>query len=206
MTNLENLKKLAEGLGADASGAETNAQAIGVVAEVAGKKIKSLEERMDSAEFDIPPYAFHRRTDYTGVGMNAGSHQVGKIGAYAFAFSGVTDANMYSVSHVGEGAFYDCKSLTKADMYAAKVLYEKAFMGCSKLSSFTSYELEVIGSQCFVGCNTLTTLSLPASLQSIGENAFQSCTSLTKISIAKPEGSIAGAPWGAPNATVTWTG
>lgn len=33
MTNLENLKKLAEGLGADASGAETNAQAIGVVAE-----------------------------------------------------------------------------------------------------------------------------------------------------------------------------
>lgn len=47
MTNLENLKKLAEGLGADASGAETNAAAIGVIAEVS----KVITEKLDLSGF-----------------------------------------------------------------------------------------------------------------------------------------------------------
>lgn len=49
MTNLENLKKLAENLGADASGAETNAEAIGVVAEAAAE----INDKMRTAESSI---------------------------------------------------------------------------------------------------------------------------------------------------------
>ena len=38
----------------------------------------------------------------------------------------------------------------------------------------------------------------------MGGGVFSSCTSLTTIRIHKSNGSIAGAPWGAPSATVTW--
>ena len=64
----------------------------------------------------------------------------------------------------------------------------------------------VIGSDAFTGCTSLTSISIPSTVTIIGNQTFTGCTSLTSITINKPEGSISGAPWGATNATVTWTG
>lgn len=58
----------------------------------------------------------------------------------------------------------------------------------------------------FYNCINLKSVSLPSSLESVGSNVFLKCTSLETITIAKPENSISGVPWGAPNAAVTWTG
>ncbi|MBR2290569.1 MAG: leucine-rich repeat protein [Clostridia bacterium] len=49
------------------------------------------------------------------------------------------------------------------------------------------------------------TLEIPYSVNEIGLNAFYNCTNLTKITIKKEEGSLSGAPWGAPDATeISW--
>ena len=47
---------------------------------------------------------------------------------------------------------------------------------------------------------------LPSTFETITSNQFTACTLLEKIIINKPEGSITGAPWGATNAQVIWTG
>ena len=62
--------------------------------------------------------------------------------------------------------------------------------------------------------SSITQLTIPASVTSIDredtesalEGAFYGCDALETITINKPEGSIPGAPWGAPNAQVVWTG
>ena len=61
-----------------------------------------------------------------------------------------------------------------------------------------------IGQDAFMSCINLTTVRIPNSVASIGSVAFTGCSNLTSIIIDKAEGSISGAPWGAPDATVTW--
>ena len=63
-----------------------------------------------------------------------------------------------------------------------------------------------IGNNAFSDCSNLTSVTISSSVTSIGDYAFASCINLTTITINKAEGSITGAPWGATNATVTWTG
>ena len=63
-----------------------------------------------------------------------------------------------------------------------------------------------ISTYAFSSCTSLKSITIPSSITSIANDAFTNCTSLTSITINKPEGSISGAPWGAPNATVQWTG
>lgn len=58
----------------------------------------------------------------------------------------------------------------------------------------------------FSGCTNLKSVTLPSSIESIGNNVFALCGSLETITINKPENSISGAPWGATNATIVWTG
>ena len=52
----------------------------------------------------------------------------------------------------------------------------------------------------------LTTLKIPSTVTSIQDYILVSFNYLTTIIVNQPEDSIAGAPWGAANATVTWTG
>jgi hypothetical protein len=67
--------------------------------------------------------------------------------------------------------------------------------------------IERIGNGAFGDCSNLSaTLTFGNRLQSIGINAFVRCDNLSSIVINRLAGSVAGAPWGAPNATVVWTG
>lgn len=53
----------------------------------------------------------------------------------------------------------------------------------------------------------LKKILIPSTMQTIPETTFTNCTVLETITINKPEGSITGAPWGAPSTTqVVWTG
>lgn len=64
--------------------------------------------------------------------------------------------------------------------------------------------LQTVGYFAFESC-PLTEIILPSSVTSLERRCFYSGT-ITRIIIDKPSGSISGAPWGATNATVTWTG
>lgn len=54
--------------------------------------------------------------------------------------------------------------------------------------------------------NALKKIGIPSTMPTIPSNAFAYNNNLETITINQPEGSISGAPWGAPNATVVWTG
>ena len=58
----------------------------------------------------------------------------------------------------------------------------------------------------FESCTSLTNITIPSGFTSIDSTAFINCTNLTQITVNKAQDSISGAPWGAPNATVTWQG
>jgi hypothetical protein len=53
----------------------------------------------------------------------------------------------------------------------------------------------------------LKEITIPSTLTSISTAMFTNCTLLEKITLNKPEGSIEGAPWGAPaSCQVVWAG
>lgn len=90
------------------------------------------------------------------------------------------------VTSIGNGAFYECVALT----------------GINIPNTVTS-----IGDAAFNSCGGLKEIVIPSSVESIGIYAFQNCFNLEKITINKAEGSIGGAPWGAPTTTqIIWAG
>lgn len=59
----------------------------------------------------------------------------------------------------------------------------------------------------FESCIALKTVSIPSTMETINGSAFNYCSALETITINKPEGSITGAPWGAPKTTqIIWNG
>ncbi len=86
----------------------------------------------------------------------------------------------------------------------------EAFKGCTTLKNVdisATDALYVLG-EAFAGCTALENVSLSYDVSQGGEiasDAFTGCDGVT-ITINAPENSISGAPWGATNATVIWTG
>ena len=120
----------------------------------------------------------------------------------------------YSVTSIGDEAFYGCESLTAITIpesvtsirnYAFKYcesltainipesvtsIGEYTFQYCSNLTAITipeNSQLTSIGNSAFKDCSSLTTINIPESVTSIGEGAFFSCRSLTEIHIGSIE-------------------
>jgi hypothetical protein len=80
-----------------------------------------------------------------------------------------------------------------------------AFQGCTGL-----YEVSIpntvksIGMLAFYGCSGLRSITLPVSISTIGGSAFAECKNLKTINVPWAEGAVAGAPWGATNATINY--
>ena len=92
---------------------------------------------------------------------------------------------------------------------------ENMFYGLSLFSSVVfrqdedgTYKTERLEKYAFRNCPKLTTINLPGSITYINSyyGAFRDMNNLRTITIDKTEGSISGAPWGATNAMVIWTG
>lgn len=67
--------------------------------------------------------------------------------------------------------------------------------------------VEEIG-RSFAYCSGLTKINISTSVKTISSNCFDRCSNLLNININKKEGSITGAPWGAPKGmkVVNWNG
>lgn len=125
-------------------------------------------------------------------------------------FSGCTGLeNLYipdNIKYIYDNAFSGCTSLEVVRIPNA-TMGSAVFAGCTGLENVDFVNnVETIGSAQFAMCSSIKTISLPNTLTAIYQNAFAGCTALTTITINKPESSISGAPWGAPNATVVWAG
>lgn len=117
------------------------------------------------------------------------TYSVTSIGNNAFYMcSGLTSVTIpESVTSIGYGAFSRCSGLiTLTIPNSVTSLGSSAFIGCSGLTSVkVSGGLSFIEDNVFYGCSNLTSVNIPNSVSSIGEYAFYNCKSLNSITIPK---------------------
>jgi len=95
------------------------------------------------------------------------------------------DGATYTVTAIGNEAFYFCMSVTKVTLpEGITVLGPSAFDFCMSLAEVNiPSTVTSIGDDAFRMCGKIAELNLPEGLKSIGKEAFQGCTSLTSIVI-----------------------
>ena len=109
----------------------------------------------------------------------------------AFLYSGITSIRIpYSVSTIGDAAFYSCSNLVTATFVNSDQESSGSATDCycdqngnpigggTVSQQITYSNLTKIPSYCFFKCSAMTTLSLPSSIQEVCEEAFNGCYAL----------------------------
>lgn len=129
------------------------------------------------------------------------------IGDYAFYYcETLISINLPDgLSNIGTRAFEGCKQLASIIFPdSLRSIGNSAFYLCRELETITFPEsLDSIEAYAFKSCPGLTTVTFKGSPTSIGSDAFNS-SNLTTINVPWAEGEVAGAPWGATNATINY--
>ena len=102
------------------------------------------------------------------------------------------NAKTYSVTSIGENAFFICTSLTSIEIpNSVTSIGNYAFEACIGLTSLTiPNSVTSIGDFAFFTCTSLTSIEIPNSVTSIGEGAFGGCKGLTSVTIPNSVTSI----------------
>ena len=123
----------------------------------------------------------------SNVESNGQTYTVTSIGNYAFyRCSSLTSVDIPDgVTSIGNGAFEICHSLTSIDIPdSVTSIGNYAFSMCSGLTSVDIPDgVTSIGNGAFEICHSLTSITIPDSVTSIGNSAFDSCDSLTSVTI-----------------------
>lgn len=106
-------------------------------------------------------------------------------GAVTIPSSVTYNSTTYSVTTIGDYAFYNCTGLTSVTIpNSVSEIGNGAFYNCTGLTSITiPNSVTSIGSSAFEGCTGLTSVTIPNSVTTIYTNAFRSCSGLTSITI-----------------------
>ena len=111
------------------------------------------------------------------------------------------------VTSIGNSAFSSCKNLALTSLPSGITSIEQySFNNCTKLA-LTSLPsgLTSIRGFAFGGCTGLTEITFEGTPTSLNSTAFYDCTNLTTIRVPWAEGEVAGAPWGASNASLIYS-
>ena len=95
------------------------------------------------------------------------------------------DGITYTVTRIGDGAFYYCDTLTSVIIPSTVTnIGDRAFGWCPYLTSiFIPNSVTSIERQAFEYCSSLASITIPNSVTTIGEHAFSGCSALTSITI-----------------------
>ena len=111
----------------------------------------------------------------TNEGKTYSVTKIGQKAFYSCLMTSVTIPN--SVTNIGENAFYNCRNLTTVTIPSSVTsIGEKAFQNCSSLTSIAiPSSVATIQTETFSGCSGLTTITIPNSVTSIEPGAFYGC-------------------------------
>lgn len=101
------------------------------------------------------------------------------------------------------------KNLASIDIpEGVTVIKSNAFDSCLNLKNVTiPSSVTELENNAFYNCPALKNVTISSGVTYMYFQTFNSCTALETITIDKPEGSITGAPWGAPETTqIIWNG
>jgi len=130
------------------------------------------------------------------------TNQTAEVTSSYNSYSGLTTAIIpasvyynnknYSVTSIGNQAFYYCTSLTSVTIpNSVTSIGEWAFCGCTGIISVTiPNSVTSIGNQAFQDCSNLTSVTIPNSVTNIGESTFSNCSGLTSVTIPNSVTSI----------------
>ena len=121
----------------------------------------------------------------TYMGLYSSNNKDAYVGNIIIPESTTYNGTTYSVTSIGEYAFYNCSGLTSVTIpNSVTSIGYNAFADCSGLTSVTiPNSVTSIGSSAFSSCSKLTSVTIPNSVTSIGRFTFERCSGLTSVTI-----------------------
>ena len=110
-----------------------------------------------------------------------------------------------SVYRIGESAFGICRNLVNVILpHGLSEIGREAFGNCKSLTRIViPSSVTEISDYAFLHCTGLSTVTFEGTPTTILDYVFKGCSNLT-INVPWAEGEVAGAPWGAENATINY--
>lgn len=109
------------------------------------------------------------------------------------------------VTEIDNTAFTNCSALTDIKLPETLVnIGAMAFYGCAMSEITVPDSVQSIRMYAFSVCNNLTTVTIGSGVTSLHAQAFDNSPNITTINVPWAEGEVAGAPWGATNATINY--
>lgn len=126
--------------------------------------------------------------------------------------SGIVDRTVKSVSipetttTIAANAFNGCRELVSIELHdGLEKVMDYAFFNCVKMELDTIPQIvSSIGAYAFGNCTAITSITFKGTPATIVETAFYGDTNISVINVPWAEGAVAGAPWGATNATINY--
>ena len=147
---------------------------------------------------------------YDADGNLIGAKMYGYTKVRDGAFAGCSNLALTSLpeglTSIGRDVFSNCTSLALTSLPESLTsIGNYAFNYCTSLALTSLPEgLTSIGKYAFANCTSLTSITFKSTPTTITSGAFDGCTNLTDIKVPWAEGTVANAPWGATNATITY--
>lgn len=136
--------------------------------------------------------------------VNLVTHAPG-IGAYSLRGCGrLVSVSAPDATAIRSFAMYGCNVLSKTYFPRVTVIQGSGFGNCSALESVSFPSLVSIEGKPFEGCSNLSEIYVGPNVTTLSNTAFGGTADGVVINCGFSSGAVAGAPWGATNATINY--
>src|SRR5574344_10633 len=134
-------------------------------------------------DFEVDGIYYAKLSDSVSVQVVSSSTRYSGTGT--ITPSVVNNGKTYSVTAIGDKAFFCCTGLTSVIIpNSVTSIGEETFYNCSGLTSVTiPKSVTYIDNGAFYNCTGLTSVTIPNSVTRIGDSAFENCRALTSVTI-----------------------